>query len=80
MVDTSKLPPGIGNLAEGRQGSWLSTDKPVTELGYHNPSPLMWLLGLANEATGVVEGMDLMAMVETGSEVSTLTKGLNSEF
>ena len=57
----------------GREpGQLVSTDIPVAEPGYHNPSPLVWLLGHANEAMVMVEGVEIMAMVDTRSQVSTL--------
>ena len=34
----------------------VNTNKLVAESGYHNPDPLVWLLGHANEAKAVVEG------------------------
>ena len=40
----------------------------------------MQLLGQANEAMVVVEGVEMMALVDTGSQVSTLTEGFCSGF
>ena len=34
----------------------VNTNKLAAESGYHNPDPLVWLFGHANEAMVVVEG------------------------
>ena len=51
----------------------MSTNKLMAEPGYHNPDPLVWLLCHANEAMVVVEGVEMMALVDTGSQISALT-------
>ena len=61
-------------------GTLVSTNKLVAEPGYHNPSPLIQLIGCANEVTVVVEGMEMMTLVDTGSQISALTVGFCSEF
>ena len=33
----------------------VTSDKVAVEPGYHNPSPLIWLIGLSHETTVVVE-------------------------
>ena len=58
----------------------VSTNKLVVEPRYHNPSPLVWLIHCANEVTIVVEGMEIMALVDIGSQISAFTKGICSEF
>ena len=58
VVDTSNLPPWDAQSSGGEPDTPVSTDKPAAEPGYHNPSPLVWLTGHANEATVVVEGGD----------------------
>ena len=40
----------------GQPRTFVNTNKMVAESGYHNPDPLVWLLGHANEAEIVVEG------------------------
>ena len=40
----------------GEPGTLVSTSKPVAEPEYHNPDPLVPLLGHTNEAAVVVEG------------------------
>ena len=64
----------------GEPEKLVSMDKLVAEPEYHNPSPLAWLLGHANEATVVVEEVEKMAVVDTRFQVSTLTEGFCSEF
>ena len=51
-----------------------TNDKLAAKPGYHNPSPLVKLTGHSNETTVVVEGVDMIALVDTGSKVSTLTE------
>ena len=46
---------------------------------YHNPDPLVWLLGHANEAADVVEGVETMALVDTGSQMPALTERFFTE-
>ena len=55
-------------------------NKLAVEPRYHNPSPLVWLSGHANKATVVVEGVETMALVDTGSQISALTKGFCLEY
>ena len=58
----------------------VSMNKLMAEPGYHNPTPLVCLIGHANEATVVVKGVEMTALVDTGSQISALTKGVCSEF
>ena len=53
---------------------------PAMKPGYHNPSPLVWLIGHANEATVVLEGVKTVALGDTGSEISALMEGFCTEF
>ena len=63
----------------GEPGISVSTNKQIAESGYHNPDPFVWLPGLANEAMVVVEGVETMALVNTGSQISSLIKGISTE-
>ena len=47
----------------------------TSEPGYIILGPLMQLIGFYNEATVVVDGVQTMAIVDTGSQVSTLMEG-----
>ena len=58
----------------------ISMNTAVAEPGYHNPSPLVWLTCHANKATVAVEGVEMMALVDTGSQISALTEGFCSGF
>ena len=57
----------------------VSTNKLAAESGYHNPDPLVWVLGHANVAMVVIDGGKTMALVDTGSQISTLTEGFCTE-
>ena len=57
----------------------VNTGKLVTEYGNHSPEPLMHLLGCANETGVVIEGVEMTALVDTGSQISALTKGFCKE-
>ena len=52
-----------------------SVNTLAAEPGCHNPSSMVWLIGHANGAAVVVEGMNMMALVDTVSQISALTKG-----
>ena len=39
---------------------------------YHNPDPLLRLIGLANEATIIVEGQEFPALIDSGAQLSTM--------
>ena len=43
---------------------------------YHNPDPLFWLIGEANETEVVLNQTKLKALVDSGSQISTLTETL----
>ena len=43
---------------------------------YHNPDPLLRLIGLANEATIIVEGQQFLALIDSGGHLSTMSESL----
>ena len=43
---------------------------------YHNPDPLLRLIGLANEATIIVEGQRFQALIDSGAQLSTMSESL----
>ena len=43
---------------------------------YHNPDPLLRLIGLANEATVIVEGQKFPALIDSGVQLSTMSEAL----
>ena len=49
-------------------GMPVNTIKLAEESGYHNPDPLVCLLGCANETKVVIEGVEMMALVNTGTK------------
>ena len=56
----------------------VTNDKLDAEPGYHNRSPLLQLIVLSSEATVVVEGVEMMALVDTGSKVSTFNRRVSA--
>ena len=51
----------------------------MTESGYHTPDPLVWQLGCANEVMVVVDRVEALALVDTGSQISAITEGFCTE-
>ena len=47
----------------------------VTEK-YHNPDPLVRLIGPANEAIILVEGQEFPALIDSGAQLSTMSEAL----
>ena len=47
----------------------VNAGKLVTESMYHNPDPLVHLLACANETKVVVEGLEMTALVDAGSQI-----------
>ena len=43
---------------------------------YHNPDPLLRLIGPANEVTIIVEGQEFKALIESGAQLSTISESL----
>ena len=43
---------------------------------YHNPDPLLRLIGLANETTIIVEGQKFLALIDSGAQLSTMSRSL----
>ena len=43
---------------------------------YHNPDPLLRLIGLANETTVIVEGQKFLALIDTRAQLSTMSRSL----
>ena len=40
---------------------------------YHNPDPLFWLVGEANESTIMIEGQEARALRDSGSQLSAIS-------
>ena len=43
---------------------------------YHNPDPLLRLIGLANEAAIIVEGQEFPALIDSAAQLSTMSEAL----
>ena len=43
---------------------------------YHNPDPLLRLIGPANEVTVIVEGQKFPALIDSGAQLSTMSEAL----
>ena len=41
---------------------------------YHNPDPLLRLIGPANEATVIVEGQRFLVLINSGAQLSTMSE------
>ena len=41
---------------------------------YHNPDPLLRLIGLANEATIIIEAQQILVLIDSGAQISTMSK------
>ena len=46
---------------------------------YHNPDPLVRLIGEANEAPAIVEGIPITSLVDSGACMSAMVKGFAEE-
>ena len=79
VVGTSNLPPKKAQQCGWEPGMLVNTGKLAAESRYHNPDPLICLLGHANETKVVVEEVEMMALVDTGSQISVLTEGIFTE-
>ena len=72
--------PSDAQPGRGEPGTLVSANTPQVEPGYHSLSPVVLLIGHGNEATAVVEGVEVMALLDTGSQISALTNWMCTEF
>ena len=63
----------------GEPGMLVNTGKLVTESRKDRPEPLVCLLGCANDTRGIVEGLEVMALVDIRSQIFALTEGFCTE-
>ena len=63
----------------GKSGVSVSTNKLMAEARCHNPNPLVWLLCNTNGAMTLVEGVEMTALDDTGSQISALTERFCTE-
>ena len=85
-----KLHQGCNNtgasLPERGQATKESSQQPISSAidmhisqegqRYHNPDPLLQFIGLANEATIIIEGQWFMALMDSGAQLSTMSESL----
>ena len=43
---------------------------------YHNPDPVLWLIGPANEATITIEGQWFLALTDSGAQLSMMSESI----
>ena len=58
----------------------VSANTLAAEPGYYNHDPMVWLIDCTNEAAVVVKGVEMMPLVDTGSQISAHTEGFCTEF
>ena len=68
-----------------REQSWptLSSSSSLVKVGlrpqYHNPDPIVHLIGLANEADVLVNNVETKALVDSVAQVSTISRGFEKQ-
>ena len=79
----ASLPKGGQTTRESREPSSQqpvssAINKHISEVvqKYHNPDPLLQLIGPANEATVFIEGQQFLALIDSGAQLSTMSKSL----
>ena len=73
--------PDSGQMTQGsspKQPISSTIDMQISELvqKYHNPDPLLRLIGPANEATIIVEGQMFLALIDSRAQLSTMSESL----
>ena len=74
-------------LADDRQETrWFPSPEPISSTidmkisqvaeKYHNPDPLLRLIGPANEAIIIVEGQEFPALIDSGAQLLTMSEAL----
>ena len=55
-----------------------TVDKKISQVAdkYHNPDPLLRLIGPANEATVIIEGQEFKALIDSRAQLSTISESL----
>ena len=53
-----------------------SIDMKISQVAekYHNPDPLLRLIGPANEATISIEGQEFKVLIDSGAQLSTISE------
>ena len=60
----------------GGGGTWVNM---VPGPQYHNPDPLVRLIGTPNESKVEVEGVPITALIDSGANLSAITKSFAEE-
>ena len=47
---------------------------------YHNPDPLVRLIGTPNKSPAIVEGVPITSLIDSGANMSAITKSFVEEF
>ena len=73
--------PDNGQMTQGsssQQPISSAIDMQISQVvkKYHNPDPLFRLTGLANETTIIVEGQRFLALIDSGAQLSMMSKSL----
>ena len=68
--------PTVTSKAMGGGGSGVNA---VPEPQYHNPDPLVRLIGTPNESQVEVEGFHITALIDSGANLSAITKSFAEE-
>ena len=77
---------GQSLLDDRQETGWSPSPEPVSPTidmkisqvaeKYHNPDPLLRLIGPANEAVIIVEGQEFPALIDSGAQLSTMSEAL----
>ena len=75
--------PGSGNQIPTVTSKMGTTGGSLREMlrmpEYHNPDPLVRLIGEANEAPAIVEGVPITSLVDSGACMSAMVKSFAEE-
>ena len=75
--------PGTGSQSPTVTSKMGTTGGSLREMlkmpEYHNPDPLVRLIGEANQAPAIVEGMSITSLVDSGACMSAMVKSFAEE-
>ena len=60
-------------------GGGMTREGCVPGLQYHNPDPLVRLIGTPNESLAIVEGVPITSLIDLGANMSAITKSFVEE-
>ena len=63
-----------GRLKPARRPTSTSSKVIREDMEYHNPDPLVRLIGDASETNIIVHGVTYRGLVDSGAQISTITK------